>query len=90
MKNNSTVVKTDKKIVSKLWKLANDYGVECEKGTKIQLDLSVTYLAKMIGAKRETTSRIIKQLIKQNLICIENSYFIITNKDELSNFFYKE
>ncbi len=90
VKNNSTVVKTEKKIVSKLWKLANDYGVQCDKGIKIELDLSVTYLAKMIGAKRETTSRIVKQLINQNFICIEDSYFIITNKDELSKFFYKE
>ncbi len=90
IKNNSTLLKIDKKMASKLWKLANDYGIECEKGIEIQIKLSITYLAKMIGAKRETTSRAIKQLINKGLIIVENNTYIIVDKDELANFFYEE
>ncbi len=90
IKNNSTLLKVDKKMASKLWKLANDYGVECEQGIKIQIKLSITYLSKMIGAKRETTSRAVKQLINKGLIIVENSTYIIVDKDKLANFFYEE
>ncbi len=89
VKNNSTIVKTDKKVASKLWKLAYDHGVKCDKGVKINVDLSVTYLSKMIGAKRETTSRAVKSLIDQKLIEIENNKFIILDEEALSNFFYE-
>lgn len=87
LKNTSNSVRADKRIAAKLWKLSGDYGIPCEKGICIDMDLSITYLADMLGSQRETVSRQIKILKEQNLIEIEDKKFIVYDRQKLVNYF---
>ncbi|MBU2703264.1 CRP-like cAMP-binding protein [Sporomusaceae bacterium BoRhaA] len=87
LKNTSNSVRGDKRIAAKLWKLSNDYGIPCEAETKINLNLSITYLADMLGSKRETVSRQLKDLVRRGLIRVQDGQFIITDRDKLSKYF---
>ena len=84
---NTISIKVEKKIAAKLWKLSRDYGVEVEEGVLINLNLSITYLADMLGIPRETISRSLKILQKNEFIILKNKKIIITNRDELAKFF---
>ena len=84
---NTTPIKVEKRVAAKLWKLSKDYGVESEDGILIDLNISVTYLADMFGAHRETISRALKILQNEGLIVWKSKKIVITNKEKLSNFF---
>ena len=84
---NSTPIKVEKRVAAKLWKLSKDYGVNVENGTLIDLNVSITYLADMFGAPRETISRALKLLQEKGLIIFEKKKIIIKDRDELSRFF---
>lgn len=90
LKNTSNSLRGDKKIVAKLWKLSNDYGVPHKNGTMIAMELSITYLADMIGSKRETVSRQVKMLVESGLITIDKNHFIIPDQEKLREYFKKE
>ena len=51
------------------------------------MDLSVTYLADMLGSRRETVSRQLKHLTEQGLVRVQRGKFIIPDRDALSVFF---
>ena len=87
LKNTPSSVRSDKRIAAKLWKLSRDYGVPHGEGTKINMDLSITYLADMLGARRETVSRQLKALAEQGLIRIDAGQMIIPDRDKLSDYF---
>lgn len=84
---NSTPIKVEKRVAAKLWKLSKDYGVTVENGTLIDLNVSITYLADMFGAPRETISRALKILQEKDLIIFERKKIIIKDRDNLSKFF---
>ena len=84
---NSTPIKVEKRVAAKLWKLSKDYGVNVYNGTLIDLNVSITYLADMFGAPRETISRALKHLQEKGLIIFEKKKIIIKDRDELSRFF---
>lgn len=84
---NSTPIKVEKRVAAKLWKLSKDYGVNVENGTLIDLNVSITYLADMFGAPRETISRALKLLQEKGLIIFEKKKIIIKDRDKLSKFF---
>ena len=84
---NSTPIKVEKRVAAKLWKLSKDYGVEVENGVLIDLKISITYLADMFGASRETISRALKVLQDNNLIVIDKKKIIIKDRDKLSSYF---
>lgn len=84
---NSTPIKVEKRVAAKLWKLAKDYGIKVENGTLIDLNVSITYLADMFGAPRETISRALKLLQEKDLIIFEKKKIIIKDRDKLSKFF---
>lgn len=89
LKNTPNSVRNDKRIAAKLWKLSRDYGVPCQgqDGTRIILDLSITYLADMLGSRRETVSRQLKIFAEQGLIRIDDGQIIIPDRDKLSKYF---
>ncbi len=89
LKNASTTVSIDKKLSSKLWKLSQDYGKVTTNGIEIQLNLSTTFLADMIGTKRETISRELKQLSIKGYIIVENKKITVKSQEKLAEF-YKE
>ena len=87
LKNTSNSVHGEKKIAAKLWRLSKDYGIPHEEGTLINMDLSVTYLADMLGSRRETVSRQLKHLTEQGLVHVQRGKIIIPDRDALSVFF---
>ena len=84
---NSTPIKVEKKVAAKLWKLSKDYGIESEDGTLINLKISITYLADMFGAPRETISRALKILQEKDLIIFEKKKIVVIDMDRLASFF---
>ncbi len=73
----------EKRLAAKIWKLARDYGKKTDKGIQIYFDTTVTFLANMLGAKRETVSRIISQLKKDGIILHENGILTVLKIDDL-------
>lgn len=84
--NTSNSMRLDKQIASKLWKLSRDFGKERDGRKEIDFDLSITYLADLVGSKRETVSRIVKQLTEKKLIEIDKNRFIIIDSDGLHKY----
>lgn len=90
IKNTSNSITVDRQIAFKLWKLARDFGVKTEKGTEIDFDLSITYLADMLGAKRETVSRQLKLLTEKDLVNVVRKRFTIKDSEKLLKYFRAE
>ncbi len=84
---NSIPIKVEKRVAAKLWKLSKDYGIEIEEGTLIDLNITITYLADMFGAPRETISRALKILSNEGLIINKNKKIIVPDRDKLVKFF---
>ncbi|MDO4560038.1 MAG: Crp/Fnr family transcriptional regulator [bacterium] len=87
IKNTVGSLRCDKKIAAKLWKLSRDYGVPAPEGTEIAFDLSVTYLADMLGAKRESVSRQLRLLIDEGLVLFRAGRFVIPDREALQSYF---
>lgn len=86
LKNTSNNVRGDIRLAAKLWKLSLDYGVPCSEGTMIDISMSITYLAELLGSKRETVSRQVALLSKKGLILYQKNHFIIPDRDALKNY----
>lgn len=87
LKNTTGSVRGDKRIAAKLWKLSLDHGVVQNNGVRIDLDLTITYLADMLGAKRETVSRQMKLLTDEGLVIQTQSGFLIPDRNKLQQYF---
>jgi CRP-like cAMP-binding protein len=64
-----------------LWKLSKDYGVEVEDGTLINLKITITYLADMLGSARETISRSIKILEEEGLVKYKDRRMVVDTEN---------
>lgn len=84
---NTVPIKMDKKLAAKLWKLARDYGVKLEEGILIDINISITYLAEMMGSTRETISRNMGLLEKRGLIEIHEKRIVVVDSEKLSIYF---
>lgn len=84
---NTVPIKMDKKLAAKLWKLCRDYGVPNEDGVLINLNISITYLADMLGSTRETISRCINNFEKKGMVKFSGKRMVVRNMDELSLYF---
>ncbi|MFV0381223.1 MAG: Crp/Fnr family transcriptional regulator [Breznakia sp.] len=82
-KNAVNMLKVEKKLAAKLWKLAKDFGMETTHGTMIPFPLSITFLAELVGSKRETISRIMKQFTILKLINVHKKQIIILDTHKL-------
>lgn len=87
LKNASSVIKIEKKLAAKLWKLSKDYGIPCEKGVMINIPITITSLAELLGSYRETISRALKILISHGLVLYEHKHIIVPDPDKLSQYF---
>ena len=87
LKNTTGSLSGDKRIAAKLWKLSRDIGIPCDEGIRIDLKLTITYFAEMLGAKRETVSRQLKSLIDEGLIIRRSNTFIIPDREKLMHYF---
>ena len=59
--------------------LAHKLGMPYQDDIEIPFDFSVVFLSQLIGAKRETTSRILNQLIDQDFIYYHQKHLVIKN-----------
>jgi len=83
---NTVPTKMDKRVAAKLWKLSKDYGVQTQEGVLIDIKISITYLADMLGSSRETISRAVKELEIMDMVKIKHRKFIV-NREKLSRYF---
>lgn len=100
---NTVPISLDKKIAAKLWKLSKDYGIacggdsnrcmkyeeDCSPWTKVDIKITITYLADMLGSSRESISREMKKLERLELVKWEGKQLLV-KKDSLSEFFRGE
>ena len=77
----------ERKLAAKLWKLARDFSKETEEGVEIDMSISVTFLADMLGTPRETASRLIRNLTQYGLIRHEKKKVLLYDMDRLAHFF---
>lgn len=87
LKNTTNALSGEKRLAAKLFKLGRDYGVASEGGTFINMNLSITYLADMLGSKRETVSRQAKKLTELGLIHMEKNHISIPDMGKLREYF---
>ncbi|HJB28970.1 MAG TPA: Crp/Fnr family transcriptional regulator [Candidatus Blautia faecavium] len=88
LKNTMGSIYLERKLAAKLWKLSRDFGIKTERGTEIDIRMSVTFLADLLGAPRETTSRVCKTLMEHGLINMNRKRITITDPERMS-YFYK-
>lgn len=67
------------KTVSTLDRLAKDFGEENQDGLQIELPLTVQEFANIIGARRESVSRVFSKLKNENIIRINEKKIVISN-----------
>lgn len=89
LKNTVGSIYLERKLASKLWKLGRDFGVDTEKGRMIDMDLSVTFLADLLGVPRETASRTCRKLIGFGLIRMERKRIYIPDSRKMALFYRK-
>lgn len=87
LKNTIGSIYLERKLASKLWKLARDFGIPTEKGVLIDMDLRITFLADLLGAPRETTSRVCRKLSDRGLILMEKKRIYIPDPVKISHFY---
>ncbi len=88
---NLTSSNLEKKLAAKLYRLGTQYGLkenEIEDYTYINLNLTVTYIAKMLGYQRETVSRSLKLLAQKEIILQKDRKFYV-NIEKARQFFKK-
>lgn len=83
---NLTSSKLDKKLAIKLFRIAREFGIEQDEWIVINTSMSITYMAEMLGCKRESVSRAMKQLQSMNLVKNQGKKLYI-KKNELEKYF---
>lgn len=89
LKNTTGSTNLEKKLAAKLWKLARDFGKKTQSGILIDVNLSITFLADLLGAPRETVSRLCKSLVSRGLIQMERKKITVIDSEGLANFYKK-
>lgn len=83
LKNTVGNIYLERKLASKLWKLARDFGVPTRQGILIDMDLSVTFLADLLGVPRENASRACRKFCSLGLIRMDKKKILIPNPEKL-------
>ncbi len=87
LKNTTNALSGEKRLAAKLYKLAKDHGIAAGDEIEISMNLSITYLAEMVGSKRETVSRQMKRLTEMGLIRMEKNRVFVPDLKKLSKYF---
>lgn len=80
---NLGLKKTNSRIAARLWKLCRDYGEKESNHILIDINITQTKLAAMVGTSRESVSRFLKQLEREKIIKQKNQKITILNLNEL-------
>ena len=87
LKNTMGSIYLERKLASKLWKLCRDFGIDTEEGREIDVNMTITFLADMLGVPRETASRVCNTLVEQGLIKVNKKRIVVVNVDKLKMFY---
>lgn len=87
LKNTMSYIYLERKLAAKLWKLARDFGIKNEEGIEIDVNMTASFLADMLGVSRETVSRTCATLIENELIKIHRKRIIVKDTDRLAIFY---
>lgn len=87
LKNTMSSIYLERKLAAKLWKLSRDFGIPTEEGIEIDINMTITFLADMLGVSRETTSRVCSMLNENGLIKLHKRRIVIIDHDKLSCFY---
>lgn len=87
LKNTMSSIYLERKLASKLWKLSRDFGIDKDYGREIDINMSITFLADMLGVSRETTSRVCSTLVEQELIKVNKKRIVVVNLEKLRTFY---
>lgn len=87
LKNTMSSIYLERKLAAKLWKLARDFGIKTDEGIEIDVNMTASFLADMLGVSRETTSRTCATLVDNGLIMIKKKRIIIENPEKMSAFY---
>ncbi|MCI9068906.1 MAG: Crp/Fnr family transcriptional regulator [Lachnospiraceae bacterium] len=83
LKNTVGNVYLERKLASKLWKLARDFGIPAGEGILIDMDLTVTFLADLLGVPRENASRACRKFCSLGLIHMDKKRILIPDPEKL-------
>ncbi len=83
---NTISIKIDKKLAAKLYRIGKEFGIKIGEWTLINADITITYIADMLGCKRESLSRAMRILQDYELVKIESRRIYIKEK-ELARYF---
>lgn len=87
LKNTTSSIYLERKLAAKLWKLSRDFGKETDEGIEIDLNMTITFLADMLGVPRETTSRVCSTLTDAGLIMIKKKRIYISDPAKMAHFY---
>ena len=87
LKNTMSSIYLERKLASKLWKLSRDFGIDKEYGREIDINMTITFLADMLGVSRETTSRVCSTLVEYGLIIVKKKRIVVLDVDKLKIFY---
>jgi CRP-like cAMP-binding protein len=87
LKNTMGSIYVERKLAAKLWKLARDFGIQTPEGIQIDINMSVTFLADMLGTPRETASKACSTLVGAGLIQMEKKRITVTNPQKMALFY---
>lgn len=81
--NTPNTMCLDRQLASKLWKLGRDFGEDEDGKLRIGFEITVTFLADMLGAKRETVSRAVSRFRKARMIALQKNALYILDPEAL-------
>ena len=87
LKNTMGSIYLERKLAAKLWKLARDFGKAGNRGIEIDIQMSVTFLADLLGAPRETTSPCVQESDGTWIDHHEKKRIYITDADRMACFY---
>lgn len=80
---NLALQDTLRRTIGMLLHLAQEHGQKTAEGVEINLPLNRQELANMVGTSRETVTRILSRLNKENLIILDKHKIVILDEEEL-------
>ncbi|WFD11175.1 Crp/Fnr family transcriptional regulator [Tepidibacter hydrothermalis] len=83
---NLGLKKTNYRIAARLWKLARDYGCSSDENIHIDINMTHSQLASMVGTSRESVSRFLKNIERKNIIKQKNQKIIICSLSKLEDY----
>ncbi len=84
---NTTKMNTlSNQVASRLWKLGRDFGVQKDDCLELPFEMSITFLAGLVGSNRETVSRVVKKMAQENILSIRSGKCKIYDVEKLKDF----